>query len=70
MANKSLTSFAIFSLLFFWESGGPRIAAQDDPTHLRVNVVLVQLSVAVTDSKGNKSLVTVTIRFVNIRPAI
>ena len=27
--------------------------AEDDPTHLRVNVVLVQLSVAVTDSKGN-----------------
>jgi Ca-activated chloride channel family protein len=27
--------------------------AQDDPTHLRVNVVLVQLSVAVTDNKGN-----------------
>lgn len=27
--------------------------AQEDPTHLRVNVVLVQLSVAVTDSKGN-----------------
>ena len=53
MANKSLTSFAIFSLLFFWESGGPRIAAQDDPTHLRVNVVLVQLNVAITDEKGN-----------------
>lgn len=27
--------------------------ADDDPMHLRVNVVLVQLSVAVTDSKGN-----------------
>lgn len=27
-------------------------AAQDDPTHLRVNVVLVQLNVAVTDDKG------------------
>lgn len=26
---------------------------QDDPTHLRVNVVLVQLNVAVTDNKGN-----------------
>jgi Ca-activated chloride channel homolog len=26
---------------------------QDDPTHLRMNVVLVQLSIAVTDSKGN-----------------
>lgn len=27
--------------------------AEDDPMHLRVNVVLVQLSVAVTDNKGN-----------------
>ena len=29
------------------------MAAQDDPTHLRVNVVLVQLNVAITDDKGN-----------------
>ena len=28
-------------------------AAQDDATHLRVNVVLVQLNIAVTDDKGN-----------------
>jgi Ca-activated chloride channel homolog len=34
-------------------SAGPRPAAQDDPTHLRVNVVLVELNVAVTDNKGN-----------------
>ncbi len=33
--------------------GEPRFAAQDDATHLRVNVVLVQLNVAVTDHKGN-----------------
>jgi VWFA-related protein len=39
--------------LFFVQSGGPATAAQDDPTHLRVNVVLVQLNVAVTDNKGN-----------------
>jgi VWFA-related protein len=31
----------------------PRSAAQDEPSHFRVNVVLVQLNVAVTDSKGN-----------------
>jgi Ca-activated chloride channel homolog len=31
---------------------GPRPAAQEDPLNLRVNVVLVQLSVAVTDNKG------------------
>ncbi len=34
-------------------AGVPRFAAQDDATHLRVNVVLVQLNVAVTDHKGN-----------------
>jgi Ca-activated chloride channel homolog len=39
--------------MFFLESGGSITAAQDDPTHLRVNVVLVQLNVAVTDDKGN-----------------
>lgn len=34
--------------------GGSRLAAQqDDPSRIRVNVVLVQLNVAVTDSKGN-----------------
>ena len=33
--------------------GGPRFAAQDSGMHLRVNVNLVQLNVAVTDSKGN-----------------
>jgi len=31
----------------------PRFAAQDDATHFRVTVNLVQLNVAVTDSKGN-----------------
>jgi VWFA-related protein len=34
-------------------AGEPRFAAQDDATHLRVTVNLVQLNVAVTDSKGN-----------------
>jgi VWFA-related protein len=33
--------------------GGPQFPAQDEPTHLRVTVNLVQLNVAVTDSKGN-----------------
>jgi len=53
MTKKSLTSFAVVSLLFVLQGGGSRNAAQDDPTHLRVNVVLVQLNVAVTDDKGN-----------------
>ena len=34
-------------------AGEPSFAAQDEPSHLRVNVVLVQLSIAVTDRKGN-----------------
>ena len=33
----------------------PRFAAQDDASHLRVNVVLVQLNVAVTDTRGTTS---------------
>ena len=53
MTKKWFTCFAAVSLLFFLECGGPRTVAQDDPSHLRVNVVLVQLNVAVTDDKGN-----------------
>jgi Ca-activated chloride channel family protein len=53
MRNKWFTCFAVVILLCFVECGGPGTAAQDDPTHLRVNVVLVQLNVAVTDDKGN-----------------
>ena len=34
-------------------AAGPQFPAQDEPTHLRVTVNLVQLNVAVTDSKGN-----------------
>jgi len=39
--------------LFLLLAAVPRPAAQDEPSHFRVNVVLVQLNVAVTDSKGN-----------------
>lgn len=53
MTKKCFTCLAVVSLLFFVQSGGSRTAAQDDPTHLRVNVVLVQLNIAVTDDKGN-----------------
>lgn len=53
MTKKWFTCFAVVTLLFFLESGGTPTAAQDDPSHLRVNVVLVQLNVAVTDDKGN-----------------
>lgn len=53
MKTRWFTCFAVTALLFFLECGGSTTAAQDDPTHLRVNVVLVQLNVAVTDDKGN-----------------
>ena len=47
------TAGAVYVILFFLlQSAATSPATQDDPTHLRMNVVLVQLSVAVTDSKG------------------
>jgi hypothetical protein len=52
-AKKFITCFGVFSLLVFLRGGANSTAAQDDPMHLRVNVVLVQLNVAVTDQKGN-----------------
>ena len=51
MRKTYLACFGICSCLLL-QSAEPR-PAEDDPTHLRVNVVLVQLSVAVTDNKGN-----------------
>jgi VWFA-related protein len=42
-------SFGVLLLI----AGEPRFAAQDEATHLHVSVNLVQLNVAVTDSKGN-----------------
>jgi len=46
--------FALLWLLAFPDySGAPRASAQNDGSPLRVSVVLVQLSVAVTDNKGN-----------------
>lgn len=48
-------TLAIFGLVpcFLLQSADTQSAPQDDSTHLRMNVVLVQLSIAVTDSKGN-----------------
>ena len=51
MAKRHLLFFPIVAVLFF--VGGRVTAAQDDTTSIRVNVDLVQLNVAVTDSKGN-----------------
>jgi len=53
MAKKSLASFVVTSCLCFSQSIESHPPAQDDPLRLRVNVVLVQLNVAVTDNKGN-----------------
>jgi Ca-activated chloride channel homolog len=52
MAKKTFACFGIFSFLFLVQGNDSWSAAQDDPMHLRVNVVLVQLNVAVTDDKG------------------
>src|ERR1700679_3725995 len=49
--TKRYFLFLWLSTLPFCGSGGA--AAQDDTSRIRVNVVLVQLSVAVTDRKGN-----------------
>lgn len=53
MTKKSLACFGVFSSLLCLPGSEQYTAAQDDPMHLRVNVVLVQLNVAVTDDKGN-----------------
>ena len=46
--------FLLFCFLAFpFSGGGTGAAAQDDASRIRVSVVLVQLNVAVTDSKGN-----------------
>jgi Ca-activated chloride channel family protein len=51
MAKRYLLSVStLLGLLFV---GGRLTGAQDDSTNIRVNVDLVQLNVAVTDSKGN-----------------
>jgi Ca-activated chloride channel homolog len=53
MAKRSFICFGTMACLFCMGSGTSLPQVQDDPTHLRVNVVLVQLNVAVTDSRGN-----------------
>lgn len=53
MTKRSFAYFGVLSCLCFSQSIESRPPAQDDPLHLRVNVVLVQLNVAVIDDKGN-----------------
>src|ERR1700743_2499094 len=51
MAKRHLLLLPTLETLFF--VGDRFTGAQDDSTNIRVNVDLVQLNVAVTDSKGN-----------------
>src|SRR6201994_135738 len=51
MAKRHLLLLPTLVTLFF--VGDRFTGAQDDSTNIRVNVDLVQLNVAVTDSKGN-----------------
>jgi Ca-activated chloride channel homolog len=56
MAKRRLLSVPFLVALFLvavFLVGGHFMKAQDDSTNIRVNVDLVQLNVAVTDSKGN-----------------
>ena len=50
---RIVASAGAFLGILLSSGGAPRLAAQDGGMRLRVNVNLVQLSVAVTDSKGN-----------------
>jgi VWFA-related protein len=51
MAKRFFLFLAMLAVPF--SSHGRRATAQDAPSRIQVNVVLVQLSVAVTDKKGN-----------------
>ncbi|MGB6194583.1 MAG: VWA domain-containing protein [Terracidiphilus sp.] len=53
MTKTSLLGIAALACFVFPQGAATPSAAQDDPLHLHVNVVLVQLNVAVTDNKGN-----------------
>jgi len=51
--HRTLASLGLCSILCILLAGEPQPLAQNDPSRLQVNVDLVQLSVAVTDRKGN-----------------
>jgi VWFA-related protein len=52
MLTHTLARVGLFSCFFLLLTAESSPSAQDDQVHLRMNVVLVQLTVAVTDSKG------------------
>src|SRR5271170_3805167 len=51
MARKYFPFLCVFTV--FLSGGGHTAVSQQDSSRIRVNVVLVQLNVAVTDHKGN-----------------
>jgi Ca-activated chloride channel homolog len=51
--NRTISCIGVSFSALLALAGAPQFAAQDEATHLRVTVNLVQLNVAVTDSKGN-----------------
>ncbi len=51
--RKTLTLMGICASMLILFTTAPKFAAQDESSRLHVNVVLVQLNVAVTDHKGN-----------------
>jgi len=51
--SRTYACLRIFAALLLLQATMPRPSAQDEASRFRVNVVLVQLTVAVTDSKGN-----------------
>src|ERR1700734_4571546 len=51
--NRTISCIGVGCSALLALAGAPQFAAQDEATHLRVTVNLVQLNVAVTDSKGN-----------------
>jgi Ca-activated chloride channel homolog len=51
--TKTILAIVALAPCILLQPAGTQSAPQDDSTHLRMNVVLVQLSIAVTDSKGN-----------------
>ncbi len=53
--NKTATAIGTGASLLLLVASSPRFAAQDQSSRLHVNVVLVQLNVAVTDHKGHYS---------------
>ncbi len=51
--TRTYTCLRFFAVLLLLQATMPRPSAQDEASRFRVNVVLVQLNVAVTDNKGN-----------------